>query len=69
MITQYSFTFSFDGVPYVFHDEVLTRTTNAIDVFPENYRQPADMFTMDELRELDAGSWFARVSIMFKGRL
>ncbi|XP_041482565.1 glycerophosphodiester phosphodiesterase domain-containing protein 5-like isoform X2 [Lytechinus variegatus] len=51
---------SFDGVPYVFHDEILTRTTNAIDTFPENYRQPADMFTMDELRELDAGSWFAR---------
>lgn len=28
LLTQHSFTFSFDGVPYVFHNEILTRVTN-----------------------------------------
>ncbi|XP_072049562.1 glycerophosphodiester phosphodiesterase domain-containing protein 5-like [Amphiura filiformis] len=49
---------SFDGIPYVFHDNNLQRTTNVNDVFPLRHREPSDNFTMEELRELNAGSWF-----------
>ncbi len=39
-----------DGVPIIFHDEDLGRTTNGVGLIAEtNY---------DDLRDLDAGSWF-----------
>jgi glycerophosphoryl diester phosphodiesterase len=51
-----------DGVPVVFHDPSLLRTTNVARVFPDDPR--ADLgylvaeFDLDEIRRLDAGSWF-----------
>lgn len=49
---------SSDGVLVVLHDNTLTRTTNAAKVFPS--RAPWDIYTFsaDELRSLDAGSWY-----------
>jgi glycerophosphoryl diester phosphodiesterase len=40
-----------DQVPVLFHDETLERTTNSAG----NVRD----FTLSELKELDAGSWFS----------
>ncbi|RKS10238.1 glycerophosphoryl diester phosphodiesterase [Nocardiopsis sp. Huas11] len=42
----------------IMHDATLTRTTDVEERFPG--RAPYDVadFTMDEIRELDAGSWF-----------
>ncbi len=49
---------SWDGIPFLLHDDVLTRTTNVADVFPTRANRPADNFTFTELRSLDAGSKF-----------
>ncbi len=42
-----------DGVPVVFHDEFVTRTTNC----KEKLR--IEELTLEELRKFDAGSWFS----------
>ncbi len=47
-----------DGVPFLMHDDTLTRTTNIRDVFPDRVSEPAENFTISELKQLDAGSWF-----------
>lgn len=58
-----------DGVLIALHDLTLERTTNVRDVFPTRFRtqerngEPVDVwlandFTLDEIRQLDAGSWF-----------
>ncbi|RAP75180.1 glycerophosphodiester phosphodiesterase [Paenibacillus montanisoli] len=39
-----------DGVPVVIHDHTLDRTTNGTG--------PVESYTYEQLRELDAGSWF-----------
>ena len=39
-----------DGVPVVFHDKTVDRTTNGTGALEE--------YSWDELRQLDAGSWF-----------
>ncbi|XP_038051178.1 glycerophosphodiester phosphodiesterase domain-containing protein 5-like isoform X2 [Patiria miniata] len=49
---------SYDGVPYIMRDERLGRTTNVADVFPERYADHSDSFTLTELKQLNAGSWF-----------
>lgn len=51
-----------DGELIIFHDETLGRTTNVASRQVFQNRQPwqADQFTLKELRELDAGSWFLR---------
>ncbi len=49
---------SFDGVPFLMHDDTLLRTTNVSDHFPSRKYDKAETFTISELRELDAGSWF-----------
>jgi glycerophosphoryl diester phosphodiesterase len=54
-----------DGVLVCLHDASLERTTNVRDVFPDRATRSglvrrwylAD-FTLDEIRQLDAGSWF-----------
>jgi len=58
-----------DGVLICLHDLTLERTTNVREVFPDRFREievggtivrrwyAAD-FTLDELRQLDAGQWF-----------
>ncbi len=52
--------FSRDGVAVVMHDETLERTTDVakIDSFVSKKPYRVCDFTLDELRELDYGSWF-----------
>jgi glycerophosphoryl diester phosphodiesterase len=58
-----------DGVLICLHDETLERTTNVEDLFPERAREEnvsgetvrrwyVSDFNLDEIRQLDAGSWF-----------
>lgn len=58
-----------DGVLVCTHDLSLERTTNAEEVFPNHARMverrgvksrawPVADFTLEEIRQLDAGSWF-----------
>ncbi len=51
-----------DGVPVVIHDESLTRTTNVARRFANDARRATGYricdFDLDEIRVLDAGSWF-----------
>ena len=60
-----------DSVLIALHDETLERTTNVFDVFPDRYREVPNPrgiierrwfavdFTLDEIKQLDAGSWFS----------
>jgi len=48
---------SADGVPVVFHDANLDRTTNAPIVFGK-WKVTVQAMTLAELRKLDAGQWF-----------
>jgi glycerophosphoryl diester phosphodiesterase len=52
-------TASADGELIVLHDDTLTRTSNAAEVFPDRAPWLAHTFTLAELRALDFGSWFA----------
>ncbi len=52
---------SADGKLFLMHDDMLTRTTNVEDVFPDRKRDDSESFTLSELRQLDAGSWFAEI--------
>jgi glycerophosphoryl diester phosphodiesterase len=49
-----------DGVPVVFHDETLERTTDIMQRPEYEARRPWPVyaFELSELRSLDAGSWF-----------
>jgi glycerophosphoryl diester phosphodiesterase len=54
-----------DGVLVCLHDLTLERTTNVEDVFPDRHRMerdtktwPVSDFTLAEIKQLDAGSWF-----------
>ncbi len=47
-----------DGFLLALHDNNLQRTTNIEEVYPERKNLPVSEFTLAELRELDAGSWF-----------
>ncbi|NWH34685.1 GDPD2 inositolphosphodiesterase, partial [Chloropsis hardwickii] len=49
---------SADGVPFLMHDEELTRTTNVQAVFPERAALNSTAFNWTDLQQLDAGSWF-----------
>ncbi|KAM6198260.1 glycerophosphoinositol inositolphosphodiesterase GDPD2 isoform 2-T3 [Sarcoramphus papa] len=49
---------SADGVPFLMHDEELTRTTNVQAVFPERAALNSTSFNWTDLQQLDAGSWF-----------
>ncbi len=63
-----------DGVLVCLHDSTLERTTNVEEVFPNRYRRNPQAgvvdtsprhwyvadFTLAEIRQLDAGSWFDR---------
>lgn len=42
----------------LYHDDLLTRTTNVSEIFPERAADPFTTFTLQELQRLDAGSWF-----------
>ena len=54
-----------DGVLVCLHDLTLERTTNVAVVFPARYREESNAkhwyvadFTVQELKQLDAGAWF-----------
>lgn len=64
-----------DGVLVCLHDLTLERTTNVRQLFPDRYREEArgdigvrhwyvSDFTLKEIKQLDAGSWFGE---KFKG--
>ncbi|TDQ49219.1 glycerophosphodiester phosphodiesterase [Actinorugispora endophytica] len=47
-----------DGEFVVMHDPSLRRTTDAAVVYPHRRPWRVEDFTLDEIRRLDAGSWF-----------
>ncbi|MET1077865.1 MAG: glycerophosphodiester phosphodiesterase [Pseudomonas sp.] len=47
-----------DGVLIALHDDTLKRTSNVQAVFPDRADRPASDFTLAELKQLDAGTWF-----------
>ncbi|WP_422930358.1 glycerophosphodiester phosphodiesterase [Singulisphaera sp. PoT] len=51
-----------DGIPVVIHDDSLLRTTDVLARFPDDPRRASDYlvadFDFEEIRSLDAGSWF-----------
>jgi glycerophosphoryl diester phosphodiesterase len=47
-----------DGSPFLMHDQTLARTTNVAEVFPERVDDRASSFTIDALKQLNAGLWF-----------
>lgn len=51
---------SADGVPFLWHDSDLRRCSDAEDRFPQRAPWNSSQFTLDDLRQLDVGSWFAR---------
>ena len=42
----------------ILHDKTLKRTTNIAEIFPDRAGAPVNSFTLDEIKTLDAGSWF-----------
>lgn len=58
---------SADGVPFLMHDDELTRTTNVQAVFPERAALNSTAFNWTELQQLDAGSWFLEVRNVLRG--
>lgn len=57
-VTEVDVQLSADGVPVLMHDATLQRTTNVAEVFPDKADALVNEFTLAELQQLDAGSWF-----------
>lgn len=49
---------SVDGIPFLMHDDTLKRTTDVEELFPTRENDRAESFTMEELKNLNAGWWF-----------
>ena len=49
---------SVDGELFLMHDGNFIRTTNIADIFPTRKNDDVSTFTIAEIRQLDAGSWF-----------
>lgn len=49
---------SMDGVPFLMHDDKLTRTTNVAQMFPDHAQENASWFSWQDLQQLNAGEWF-----------
>lgn len=47
-----------DGELILLHDATLVRTTNVSEIFPDREQSSISEFTLEELKLLDAGSWF-----------
>ena len=47
-----------DGILIAVHDETFERTSNIAEVFPSRKSDPIGSFTLEEIKRLDAGSWF-----------
>jgi len=56
---------SYDGEPFVLHDPSFRRTSNIGDVFPSLIDVEACWLNMSQIKQLDAGSWFLRVSTIY----
>jgi glycerophosphoryl diester phosphodiesterase len=48
-----------DGALIIMHDRTLARTTNVEQVFPDRAPWNTADFTLAEVKQLDAGSWFS----------
>ena len=48
-----------DGALIIMHDLTLARTTNVEQVFPDRAPWNTATFTLAEIKQLDAGSWFS----------
>lgn len=48
-----------DGELIIMHDTTLSRTTNVEQMFPGRAPWKISDFTLDEIEQLDAGSWFS----------
>ncbi|UED84490.1 glycerophosphodiester phosphodiesterase family protein [Streptomyces profundus] len=46
-----------DGELILLHDDTLARTTDVAEVFPDRAGEDVGAFTLEEIRQLDAGSW------------
>uniref|UniRef100_A0A8C6FFK1 Glycerophosphodiester phosphodiesterase domain containing 2 n=1 Tax=Moschus moschiferus TaxID=68415 RepID=A0A8C6FFK1_MOSMO len=49
---------SSDGIPFLMHDERLTRTTDVASLFPDRVNSHSSNFSWAELKRLNAGAWF-----------
>ncbi|NML13776.1 glycerophosphodiester phosphodiesterase [Azohydromonas caseinilytica] len=49
-----------DGVPVVHHDDRLARCTDWAEKFPGHGSDFLSDFTLEQLRQLDAGSWYVK---------
>ncbi|KAI5941226.1 glycerophosphoinositol inositolphosphodiesterase GDPD2 isoform X1 [Manis javanica] len=49
---------SSDGIPFLMHDEHLSRTTDVASVFPTRISAHSSDFSCAELKKLNAGAWF-----------
>ena len=54
-----------DGELVIFHDATLERTSNIEEVFPDRVNEEIGKFTLDELKQLDYGSWFNKANENF----
>ncbi len=57
-IVEVDVTTTLDGRLILLHDDLLIRTTDIAERFPERMNNPCWSFTLQELKILDAGSWF-----------
>ncbi|XP_053312692.1 glycerophosphodiester phosphodiesterase domain-containing protein 5 isoform X2 [Spea bombifrons] len=51
---------SYDGIPFLMHDNSLRRTTNVEEVFPPLASQHPSMVNWTDLEALNAGEWFLK---------
>jgi glycerophosphoryl diester phosphodiesterase len=58
IVVELDYVHSADGVPVVFHDEMLDRTTNAREMWGKPGARVSG-HTLADLKTLDAGKWFA----------
>jgi glycerophosphoryl diester phosphodiesterase len=49
-----------DGKLFLLHDDTFARTTDIATVFPGRQDDPGGNFTLDEIQQLNAGSWFVK---------
>jgi glycerophosphoryl diester phosphodiesterase len=47
-----------DGEVFLLHDDTFDRTTDVASIFPGREKEPAENFSMAEIRQLNAGKWF-----------
>ncbi|MFW9923407.1 MAG: glycerophosphodiester phosphodiesterase family protein [Candidatus Thorarchaeota archaeon] len=49
---------SYDGIPFIVHDDTFRRTTNIDQIFPNRINDQVSSFNLSDILLLDAGSWF-----------